>query len=80
MKQEARVFDDTYTGPRWRYGLALRPISAHGPGSTIDDFIIYSHRPSTDPRCPHGEVDYPREIPEEIARRLNLVPLGRVAP
>lgn len=66
-------FDDTYTGPRWRYGLVYRPLVA-GTANVPRGWILHSDRPH--PQLRHGTVDFPRELtPEEVAR-YELLPLG----
>ena len=69
--------DDSYHGPRWRYGLLHRPITAYVIGrngsGNIPHPILFSHRPSNDPRFPHGEADWPFELPENEARHHSLV-------
>ena len=53
------LLDDTYTGPRWRYGLQHRPISYYVIGTgdgPLPHPILFSHRSSDDPRFPHGEA------------------------
>jgi hypothetical protein len=78
----ATFCDDTYTGPRWRYGLQHRPISSYFLGrdgsARIPHPILFSHRQSRDPRFPHGTADWPVELPEEEARHHSLVLIGRV--
>jgi hypothetical protein len=71
------IFDDTYRGPRWRYGLSRRHL-VHYLGTSVADWILYSERHGEDPRFPFGTVDYPRPLPEEEARRHELEPLGMV--
>jgi len=71
------LFDDTYRGPRWRYGLTARHIVYH-LASPANDWIMYSERPSTDARFPFGTAEYPRELSEHETRTLQLVPLGQV--
>ena len=72
------LFDDSYKGPRWRYGLTLRPITQYAGALGLEEWIVFSDRPSDDPRFPHGTIDYAREIPESIAVAVDLVPLGKV--
>jgi hypothetical protein len=73
----ATHFDDTYTGPRWRYGLQHRPISQYITGTSIPLPILFSHRPSRDPRFPHGEANWPCELPDDAAEHHGLVLIGR---
>ncbi len=71
------LFDDTYRGPRWRYGLTARHIVYHLE-TPANDWIMYSERPTTEARFPFGTVEYPRELSEHETRTLRLVPLGQV--
>ena len=48
------LYDDEFTGPRYRYGLHSRPLS---PGAVPKGFIVHSDRASDDFR--HGTLDYP---------------------
>ena len=60
----APIFDDSYTGPRWRYGLQYRPASH---ANIPKGWIVGSVRPS--PMYRHGTVDYTRELSaQEIAQ------------
>jgi hypothetical protein len=60
-------FDDTYTGPRWTYGLQFRPIaSSHIP----DGWIIGSDRPN--PEYNHGTVQYPRQLSDDEVQSFQL--------
>lgn len=56
-------FDDTYTGPRWIYGLTYRPLSGR---NIPDGWIIWSNRPHTSYQF--GTVDYPARLPERGGR------------
>jgi hypothetical protein len=71
------VFDDLYTGPRWRYGLPSHH-AVHYLGSPAGPWILYSERRSEDPRFPFGTVDFPHELPEDLARQLDLVLIATV--
>ena len=51
------IFHDEYTGPRWTYGLALRPIA---PGAQPKGFIIGSQSPHSG--FAFGAIDYPRHL------------------
>ncbi|MCC6180038.1 MAG: hypothetical protein IT305_32390 [Chloroflexi bacterium] len=66
------LFDDLYDGPRWRYGLPSRH-AVHLLDSPAGAWILYSERTSDDPRFPFGTLDFPRDLPEDIARQLDLV-------
>ena len=63
------IFDDEYTGPRFTYGLTLRPLARfHIP----DGWIIDSDKYDKDfPR--YGIVDYPVELTAEQLYRYDLV-------
>jgi len=65
------IFDDEYTGPRYRYGLQFRPLSL---GAVPDGWIIWSDR--KDPAYRHGTVDYPAMIPQQTADNYELVFMG----
>jgi hypothetical protein len=74
----AMLYHDTYTGPRWRYGLQHRPISAYFLGrdgsGDLPHPILFSHRPTPGDRVhPHGVADWPCEIPPDVARHHGLV-------
>lgn len=68
------VYDDTYTGPRWTYGLSHRPLAAFAvPGG----WIIQSDR--ADPAYRYGTVDYPRALSDTEVASYELVPVGGAA-
>lgn len=73
------LFDDTYTGPRWRYGLQHRPISSYFGMASLPAPILFTHRPSDDPRFPHGTAEWPCQIPADQAAQLGLVELSHVS-
>lgn len=51
------LWDDSYDGPRWTYGLTNRPLGiAHVPKG----WILKSDR--AHPRFRHGTVQYPRQL------------------
>ena len=60
MARETHLFDDTYTGPRWTYGLTYRPLSM---ASVPKGAIIHSDR--AHPAYRHGTVDFPRQLTDE---------------
>lgn len=72
----ADLYDDTYHGARWRYGLLHRPITAYLTVRSIPHPILFSHRQSAE--YPHGTADWPVELPEAEARHHSLVLVGRV--
>jgi hypothetical protein len=67
----AALYDDSYSGPRWRYGLLHRPLANYF-NLSFPDPILFSDRP--DPRFPYyGTAEWPCEIPEEEAWHHSLV-------
>lgn len=79
MKPREVAWDDTYVGPRWRYGLQYRPLVTGG--GAPDDWIVKSDRSSADPRFRlYGTVDYPRELTVHEVEAYQLVALGKVEP
>ena len=75
MATRPALYDDTYTGPRWRYGLEHRPLANYF-NLSFPDPILHSDRP--DPRFRYyGTAEWPCEIPEDEARHHSLVLLGR---
>lgn len=76
---DTRCFDDTYIGPRWRYGLQYRPLLSGG--AVPPGHITWSDRASTDPRFRlYGTVDFPRELTQHEVEAYQLVALGKVEP
>ena len=70
----AQLFDDTYTGPRWTYGLKFRPLRY---ANVPDGWIIFSDRPCTG--FGHGCVDYPRELTADEVDSFQLTRLSFTA-
>lgn len=68
------LYDDTYRGLRYRYGLQYRPVGAGTPAG----WVTFSDRPSDDPRCPFGTLDYPRELTPDEVKAFQLVDFGVV--
>ena len=64
------LFDDSYKGPRFTYGLQYRPLT--GIGNVPDGFIIFSDRPHPDFKN-FGTVDYPRELTQAEINGFQLV-------
>jgi len=62
------LFDDTYSGERWTYGVQYRPITG---GGVPQGWIIFSDRPHPDFKF--GTVDYPAPLTEHQARQADLV-------
>lgn len=58
---DERVFSDSYTGPRWTYGMRNRPL---GIGTAPKGYIIGSDGPA-EGRARHGTIQYPRELTKE---------------
>lgn len=73
MNYQAPLWDDEYTGPRWRYGLQYRPARY---ASVPDGWLLGSVRPSAE--FAHGTIDYPRELTKYEAAAFELTPLGEV--
>lgn len=57
---EKLIYNDEYTGPRYRYGLYYRPLST---GTVPRGFIINSDREHSVFR--HGTIDYPKQLTEQ---------------
>lgn len=72
MPEPRLLFDDTYTGPRWTYGLQYRPITT---GSVPSGFIIYSNH--ADPRFAFGTLQYPRPLTSAEVAGYELVLVDR---
>ncbi len=68
------LFDDTYTGPRWRYGLQYRPLTNAG---VPKGWIVFSDKVHSDYPA-FGTVEYPFELTDEMAKQTDIVPLGKV--
>lgn len=56
------LFDDTYDGPRWTYGLKFRPVSY---ANVPDGWIIHSGQEHPDFKF--GTIDYPFDLGEKAA-------------
>lgn len=80
----ATLEDDAYHGPRWRYGLQYRPITSYLGARDLETdevipWILFSGRPSDDPRCRRfGTFDCAVEISPRAVRQFELVPMGQV--
>ena len=61
------LFDDTYTGPRWTYGLTYRPLAS---AQVPDGWILWSER--NHPDFPHGTADYPFELSDRQVKSFEL--------
>ncbi len=61
------LFDSSYGGPRWTYGLQYRPLAK---AQVPDGWIIQSNRQHPD--FQFGTVDYPVLLPEEKVRNFQL--------
>lgn len=77
ISERTLLFDDTYAGPRWRYGLPRRHLVSY-LATPVSGWILYSERRIDDPRFPFGTIDYPRELTDAEARQHVLEPLGIV--
>lgn len=68
----AMLYNDTYTGPRWRYGLIFRPMAGcHVPKG----WIVWSDK--KDPAYRWGTVDYPFELPADQVAAFELEFAGK---
>jgi hypothetical protein len=68
MPELVHHFEDEYEGPRYTYGLALRPLSAFTvPGG----WIIGSARPAA--HFLFGVVDFARELTPAECDRFDLI-------
>jgi len=65
------LFDDTYKGKRYTYGLTYRPV---GYAQVPEGWIIQSNKPST--KFAHGTIDYPRPLTQEEITQYQLTPLN----
>jgi hypothetical protein len=65
------VFDNTYTGPRWTYGLVNRPmqIGAQPKGSIIGSARVSARFKN------FGTVQWPRRLTDEEVASYELVPV-----
>lgn len=70
----AIIYDDEYHGPRWRYGLTLRPAGNGIPRG----FIVFSNRiRGVDPRCAFGTIEYPFPLTDEVIEQMSLIDFGQ---
>lgn len=65
------IFDDDYTGPRFKYGGNYRPLGVYG--NQPNDFIIGSVR--EDDRFPFGIIEYPFELSIAQITSFELTPV-----
>lgn len=78
------LYDDSYHGARWRYGLQYRAITNYLNCRDLETdekipWILFSDRPSDDPRCRRfGTFDCAVELSPRTATQFSLVPLGQV--
>lgn len=75
MPAQELLYDDTYTGPRFTYGLTYRPLVT---GAVPQGWILFSDRPHE--RYRHGTVQYPRELTAEECAAYELTLVGLVVP
>ena len=68
------LYDDTYAGPRWRYGLRYRPL---GYAQVPNGWIIFSDRPH--PAYHFGTVEYSRPLTTHEEEQFSLILLAQVA-
>jgi len=78
------LYDDTYDGPRWRYGLQYRGITQYMGCRDLETdepipWILYSGHKSADPRFrTFGTYDSAAELSARTCEQFSLVPLGQV--
>ena len=65
------LYDDTYTGPRFTYGLTYRPLAQ---SQVPDDWIIWSNKEHKD--FPFGTIDYPFEVAPEKVKSFQLIQIS----
>ena len=63
------VFSDTYTGPRYTYGLRYRPMQI---GAQPARWIIGSVKTAPIGRYTYGTVEYPFELTEDTLRAYEM--------
>lgn len=73
---DERVFSDTYTGPRWTYGMRNRPLSI---GTAPKGFIIGSDGAPAG-RARHGTIQYPRKLTEKELYDFEMEVIEDTAP
>lgn len=61
------LYDDTYEGLRWTYGLTYRPL---GYANVPEGWIVFSDRKHTD--FPFGTIDYPFELTARLVESFQL--------
>ncbi len=69
--QPAILFDDTYKGERYTYGLNYRPLAT---AQVPDGWIIKSNRENPNFRS-FGTVDYPRKLTDHEVGTFQLTPI-----
>lgn len=67
------IFDNDYTGPRYRYASLLRPCSF---ANIPDGCIILSQRKHS--KYLHGTVDYPAPLTDAQVDRFDMVLLETI--
>ena len=63
------IFDDEYEGPRFTYGVTLRPVTRF---NIPDGWIIGSDRPN--PSYRFGTIDYPYQLSPDKISHYDLIP------
>ena len=71
-ESQERFFSDSYTGPRFTYGLRNRPLSI---GTAPKGYIIGSDGPPIG-RARHGTIQYPRELTKDEIYDFELEVMG----
>jgi hypothetical protein len=70
MNLPPTLYDDTYAGPRYRYGLTYRPLAS---ANVPQGWIVFSDRPHPDFR--HGTVAYARALTPLEINAYQLTPI-----
>lgn len=74
MQRQTLMYDGSFEGPRWTYGLSLRPL---GYAQVPDGWIIGSDREH--PHYRYGTVQYPFPLDAAVARQMDLEPVEQGA-
>ena len=68
------IFDDEYTGPRWTYGVTLRPAIRF---AIPEHYICDSQREH--PNFKYGTVDYPEPLSRWQLDHYDMIFVRKVA-
>ena len=62
------TFDDEYTGPRWTYGVTIRPVARF---NIPEGWIVDSQKENKKYRF--GTVDYPFELSQDDLTHYDMI-------